>query len=358
MRAAPLTITASAILSNTTGNGVGSGDGAGIALYDTFFISGTRIVSNTALFDSDDDSGGGLAAHGYDRGYILNSIFAHNSASYGGAVYISRYGAYITGTAFHDNFAWQHGGALYGGLSSYDGLLSLENTTLDHNTTRGDGGGYYADSGEHLFQNVTLVNNTADVERDNAGDGGGLTIGSYTTVRARNTVLAANAVNPPETRAVYANCFTNGYAAVLESLGHNTFGIGASCPISGLLPSDLIGVDPRLASRDADGALSPLGQPAHRRRRRGRLPGCRPARHRHRRSSAAATSARSRRPRQPWPCCPAMSTAIAAPTAFAARASRGSTTPRCGSPAARSTRQPAPRRTVSGRFFCQPESTP
>jgi hypothetical protein len=254
----PLTVTVSDILSNTTGNSVGNGDGAGIEVYDRFFISGTRFLSNTALYDNDNDSGGGLAANGYDRGVILNSVFARNSASRGGAIYIARYGADITGTTFHDNFAWRYGGAIYGGLSSYDSLLSLLNTTIDHNTTRGDGGGYYADNGAHLLQNVTLVNNTADVERDNAGDGGGLTIGSNTMVRTRNSVLAGNAITPPETRAVFTNCFAAGSAAVLESLGHNAFGVGPSCPISGLLPSDLIGVEARLASRDAGGTLSPL----------------------------------------------------------------------------------------------------
>ncbi|MEO6060964.1 MAG: hypothetical protein ABIQ99_03390, partial [Thermoflexales bacterium] len=54
----PLTVTDSLIVSNTTGNLHGYGDGAGIEIYDQYFISGTRFISNTALFDDDDDSGG------------------------------------------------------------------------------------------------------------------------------------------------------------------------------------------------------------------------------------------------------------------------------------------------------------
>ena len=100
-----MTVTGSDILSNTTGNQNGYGDGAGIELYDTFCISGTQIVSNTALYDNDDDSGGGLAAYGYDRGYIPNSVLPRNSARYGGGLHLSPLGPHLTRTSFPDNFS-------------------------------------------------------------------------------------------------------------------------------------------------------------------------------------------------------------------------------------------------------------
>lgn len=92
----------------------------------------------------------------------------------------------ITNSTISNNMAMGSGG----GISS-QGSLIITNSTISGNATNGDGGGVHVFMGDATLNNVTITNNTADIDNNGIGLGGGLARGDG-TVTLHNTIVAGN----------------------------------------------------------------------------------------------------------------------------------------------------------------------
>lgn len=122
------------------------------------------------------------------------------------------------------------------------GTLTVVNSTISGNVQTGDGGGIYATAPVKLY-NVTIANNTADVDKDNNGNGGGIALGQNGSVTLQNTIIAGNidATNT-DPGVVDPDC-----AGTLTSLGYNLIGKkSVNCTVAD--DKNLIGLDPLLES--------------------------------------------------------------------------------------------------------------
>ncbi|WP_417385100.1 choice-of-anchor Q domain-containing protein [Gimesia sp.] len=88
--------------------------------------------------------------------YIENSHFSENSASSGGALYLSGENILVTDSTFIKNSARLNGG----GISSYCDNLTIQNSLFEKNSAQAWGGGIYSQR-SLVLQNSTLSGNTA-----------------------------------------------------------------------------------------------------------------------------------------------------------------------------------------------------
>jgi hypothetical protein len=72
-------------------------------------------------------------------------------------------------------------------------VITVTNSTISHNQSQGDGGGIWngGNSTLHLF-NVTLADNTADLDLNGTGTGGGIFNDNSSAVDFQNSLLADN----------------------------------------------------------------------------------------------------------------------------------------------------------------------
>ena len=186
-----------------------------------------------------------------------------------------------------------------GGIENL-GTLTIVDSTIASNTASQNGGGIDT-SGPLAVQSSTIANNQAAIA-------GGLDVESGTTTLL-DVIVAGDTVTTKDPDI----------AGTVSSLGHNLIGY-VNSDASGLVSSDLTGLSPVLGPLQNNGGPTPTlallaVEPGHRRRRRDRRSGDRPARpaaggqrgHRHRRRTSSSLF-------HPWP-------QPAAPTS-SARASR------------------------------------
>ena len=208
------------------------GDGGGIYNLDTAKITDSRITDNTA------SGGGGIQNHFLLD--VVRSTVQGNSALFGGGI-SNESVLHLESSTLSGNSARGFDG---GGLSNYgDADASIINSTLSGNTA-GDGGGAVHQSSNHVLTiaSSTIVDNVAEDDGGNAGDGGGIFVAGA-GVSLRNSILAGNE-NPKGLSS--PDCF-----GPLTSAGHNIIGDLDNCFVT-LLESDGTGV-PRFGPLASNG---------------------------------------------------------------------------------------------------------
>ena len=197
-------------------------NGGAIDTYGTLNVSNSEFVDNTV-------SGVGLGNGGAIRynngasGEITFSLFQDNHAEHGGA--LANFGGDVTvkQSLFYNNSVISGGGAIYNTASSE---LDLINVTLSGNTALRDGGGM-VNAGTANLNNATITLNTADLDANNNGNGGGIHHGTGDT-NVKNTIIAGN-IDP--TVSMFnrsADCYQGGDPFTTQ--GNNLIGSGDGCP--------------------------------------------------------------------------------------------------------------------------------
>jgi Ca2+-binding RTX toxin-like protein len=168
--------TATAIINNTTISGNTAAQNAGgILNFGTATINNTTISNNSA-----EKSGGGISN---------GDGFSYDTA---GTITINN-------TTISGNSAKENGGGIFNGDGfSYDtaGIITMNNTTISGNSARENGGGIFNREKTYL-NNSTITNNTADLDSNNNGKGGGIYnfddgYGTTEEVYTKNTIIAGN----------------------------------------------------------------------------------------------------------------------------------------------------------------------
>ena len=183
-------ITHNVITVASAGNNVTNKDGSGINNYGTLLLKDSTISNNNAA-----RYGGGIFNNG--TATITNSTISGNTADQnGGGIFNAEIAiATITNTAIINNTS-----NFGGGINNY-GTASITNTTISGNTTNQSGGGIFNRNdvatsskvtAKIYLNNSTITNNTADLDSNNNGSGGGIATFGYGEVYAKNTIIAGN----------------------------------------------------------------------------------------------------------------------------------------------------------------------
>ncbi len=104
------------------------------------------------------------------------------------------------------------------------GVNEIINTTISGNSTSGNGGGIYLDTTVDTWyglelSNCTITGNTADLNSDDVGDGGGIyRDGDYQPFPMQNTILAGN--NDLSSSGYLPDC-----VARINTKGYNIVGV-------------------------------------------------------------------------------------------------------------------------------------
>ncbi len=216
-----------------------------------------QFIGITIRNGSATSSGGGLFNEGGNVTLTSSAVTSNTTSAGpsigGGGVYNTALGTLtLVNTAVLSNTttntttgANAHGGGVYSA-----GTLTMINTTLSGNRATRSGGGLY-NAGVATLSNVTITHNTADSNADGSGDAGGIrTTGAGATVAIRNSLVAGN--YDLSTTIVNPDC--NG---VLTSQGHNLLGINTGCTFTSMA-GDQVGtatspLDPRLGPLQNNG---------------------------------------------------------------------------------------------------------
>jgi hypothetical protein len=242
----------------------GSGEG------DTVALDGFVITAGNANGATDDcwwndpcRSGGGM--HNLDATLtITDVVFSANQAVNGGAV--SNRGAMaITACTIGpgNNVSWAGGGIFNdgvmtithstitgnsgtgseggAGIVNYE-VLSLINSTISGNETNVAGGGILATDGTLTLNHCTVTGNTADLDGDGTGGGGGIYY-EYGPVEVKNTIIAGNGLGPASTASgpdLYGDFISLGYNLIGKGHGSTGFvdGLNGDQVGSAALPID------------------------------------------------------------------------------------------------------------------------
>ena len=199
-----VTLSGGQILNNSA-----SGNGGGLYISDgRATLSGGQILSNTAGLH-----GGGVYIHQSSATFTQTGVstIAHNSASssHGGGVYVYAGSATLSGGQILSNTAGLHGGGVYvdqssatfnqtgvstiahntadygGGMFVYNGTATLSGGQISSNTASGDGGGVFVDSGQATLSGEQISSNTAS-------DNGGGIFNHSGTLNLANTTVSRN----------------------------------------------------------------------------------------------------------------------------------------------------------------------
>jgi uncharacterized repeat protein (TIGR01451 family)/CSLREA domain-containing protein len=232
------------------GGSVTSNQGPGIVNVDSeATVSQVHIVANT---------GSGVHNTGTTLAHLtLNQcLVLSNTASSGGGLFNEGIGAaaFISGTRFSGNVATGSGGGMYN-----NGILTIHNSTVDHNQAPAGGGIDHA-GGNLYLTNVTLSSNSA------SDNGGGLysrasallthvTIGGNVAAGpagGENVFIDSSQLSVRNSIVAHGSCFNSeGY---VNSLGHNLESQN-TCDFSA--PGDIINADPLLQPLQDDGGATP-----------------------------------------------------------------------------------------------------
>ncbi|CAG0927898.1 hypothetical protein TFLX_00682 [Thermoflexales bacterium] len=172
-----LIVTHSTISNNYAESAVG-GYGGGI------YNSGVLTVTHSAI-------GGnfGLLGNGV---FVAGPTWLDQSTVQGNNIIGSGVGSGLWNenklTVTHSTISGNQGGGI---VNRAGAQLWAWNSTIDGNTSTGNGGGI-SNSGQANLYNVTISHNTADSDDDSAGNGGGVYNYAGATFNTRNTLLAVN----------------------------------------------------------------------------------------------------------------------------------------------------------------------
>ncbi len=146
----------------------------------TLVIEGGTITGNHAT-----ERGGGV----YVRGALNatgGSIEGNTSGENGGGVYLKHQAdSTIAGCTIAENTSEDYGGGIY--MDAQDMSLTISETDIRHNLSKGDGGGIYLQGGAIQMNGGSLSNNIA------SDGGGGAKITRETTFKATGVSICNNA---------------------------------------------------------------------------------------------------------------------------------------------------------------------
>lgn len=224
-----LTITNSAITSNTTGaggsGGGNGGNGGGIYNDNSMTIINSTISHNTT--GDGDDAGGGSGGNGGginnssgDTLIINNSTVSSNTTGAGGS------GA-------------MGGSGGWGGGLSNQGALTLANSTVSHNSTGANGSiGAISGGGGIIIWAGTLNSTNNTIANNQTGErGGGIAVAANSQMT--NTILAGN------TATTGPDCFDSGGNLTSQDFNLVEDVSSGNCIFGG--PNDLTSQDPQLS---------------------------------------------------------------------------------------------------------------
>lgn len=236
------------ITSDITINGVAPNttviDGGGSTRLFDVSATGTLTITGCTLQGG---HGSGYAGAIESQGILLvdRCYFTENTNGFGNngaAIYQQGPSATITNSLFVDNQAGGNGGAI---ANFGNSRMTLTNCTFSGNSAGGYGGAINNNGGMVTLTNVTIAGNTSTGAAGWSGGGGiNLAGGTITMV---NVILWGNSEvtnGSPDCKVGWGT---------FSSLGNNLIGTTTGCTISGLGSSDLVGVDPLLASPQQNG---------------------------------------------------------------------------------------------------------
>lgn len=206
-------------------------------------LSGIYTINTTLILDEGIVQGnldGGIFAMGSVT-IVDSTISANSSTSIGGGIaIINGYSDVIAGSTISGNTATGDGGGMYfWGLTMGENHLALENVTLSGNQADGHGGGLVVASGagsEVALYNVTITDNTADLNHNDDGDGGGIYNNNGARVLMQNSILAAN-VDATTSGSNVPDC-----SGALDSGDYNLIGaVDGTCTITGATIGNQVG---------------------------------------------------------------------------------------------------------------------
>lgn len=201
--------------SSTFGSGGGIYNDGGLVN-----VSGSTIIGNSAQIISGTSSGGGIS-------------------NIGGTVN-------ILNSAILDNVSDGQAGGIMNFFSV--AVMNVANSTISGNRTDGSGGGI-RNFGTMYLTNVTITNNTADLDAQSGGLGGG--IRNQGVLHIKGSIIFGNididsadvTTDDPPAPDIYDT-------TTLVSEGYNMLGvITGTTTITNGVNQDLVGVDPQLGSQ-------------------------------------------------------------------------------------------------------------
>lgn len=140
----------------------------------------------------------------------------------------------LTNVALTGNLAAAAGGG--GAIANVAGGATLTNVTVSGNDAQGSGGGIHATGMAATgLSNVTVTDNTADVDATGGGDGGGIKNESTAAPAIENTIIAGNDDASPA-GTDHPDC-----SDTMTSGDYNLVGIDSTCFPLGLGMNDQIG---------------------------------------------------------------------------------------------------------------------
>ncbi|MFN9398502.1 MAG: beta strand repeat-containing protein, partial [Dolichospermum sp.] len=200
--------TATAIINNTTISGNTAAQNAGgILNFGTATINNTTISNNSA-----EKSGGGISNGDGTYSYTAGTITINN-------------------TTISGNSARENGGGIFNGDGrsySDEGTITMNNTTISGNSARENGGGIFNREKTYL-NNSTITNNTADLDSNNNGKGGGIYnfddgYGTTEEVYTKNTMIVNNFHTPNNSGSPANGIYNPDISGLIYGNNHNLIG--------------------------------------------------------------------------------------------------------------------------------------
>ena len=233
-------------LLNNDGNGPSVRGGA-ISADGPLEITDSVISGNNSPFYGGIDAGGGL--------FMERTTVSDNEAAFGAGGLFLADPAFITGSTFSENRLEGETGTHNGGAIATVANTNIRNTTIAGNTADQGGGGIAAFSSADVYlTNVTVTDNTADLNLDttNPADGGGIYSENGGMFRLRNTVISGNRdLTPQGDGDIQPNC-----AAQVTLAGNNLLGDTEGCATQKLsnTPAEIPdGTNPKLGELAMNG---------------------------------------------------------------------------------------------------------
>ena len=245
-----ISLTNSSVSGNTATYGGGISGG-------TISLTNSTVSGNTVTKYGGGISGGSIS--------LTNSTVSGNTATQdGGGLSILNLGSFIIeSSTVSDNTAGTDGGGIYNfGISGVYGdydeeepLSSLINSTISGNKANNSGGGIYNNQPLTLL-NTTITNNTADLDSDGNGNGGGILnainyfYGETRSLNVGNSIIAENFDNStsgeiyPDVAGDFIDAGNNLIGKSNGSIGFNT---------STLVGTSVNPIDPKLGTLQNNG---------------------------------------------------------------------------------------------------------
>lgn len=207
-------------------------------------ISGTVTLARIRVRNSEADYGGGLYAADSTMVTVMDSRIYNNAAPAqgGGGIYVDGV-VHLIRSLVDGNTTSGWGAGIWTQLG---GIVVVLNSTISGNSTNFVGGGI-SNHGKTVLYNATIVQNIADAEGDNSGEGGGVYSSGLADLDFRNSIIADNLDNS-SALLQHPDC-----SGRLFGYGNNLIEDMNGCTIIGSVAGNVTGVDPVLGPLQSNG---------------------------------------------------------------------------------------------------------